>query len=172
MSVLQAPNGSVYNIPDAPNARAEYVKMLLDTLYTPFVQPSVMNSLANNNFIAASDPLSGAQQSSLLGLEVVSQSPEQIDQVSQRVSNSLGGDKVDWVAFFTGLWNTGKQSNVLGTAEDQKKIEGQVFGAVGSVVADTVSQKIARFIRDNFLLVAGGSVAVVLFIVYSLGKRR
>ncbi|HMM02733.1 MULTISPECIES: hypothetical protein [unclassified Dysgonomonas] len=172
MSVLTAPNGALYNIPDEPGAKAEYTRVLLDSLVSPFLTPSAMDAGLVNNFVSGTDPLSGAQQSNLLGLDVVMESSTQVDSIATRLADSSGGNKTDWIALITGLWQTAKQSNIFGTAKDQQKIEGELGYAVGAVVADTVSQKVARFIRDNFLLVVGGTVTLILFIAYSLGKRR
>lgn len=171
MSVLTAPNGALYNIPDEPGAKAEYTRVLLDSLISPFLTPSAMDAGLVNNFVSGTDPLSGAQQSNLLGLDVVMESTDQVDSIATRLADSSGGNKTDWIALITGLWQTAKESNVFGTAKDQQKIEDQASGVVGSIVAETVTQKIARFLRDNMLMVIVGT-GVVLFVAYSLGKRK
>lgn len=171
MSVLTAPNGALYNIPDEPGAKAEYTRVLLDSLVSPFLTPSAMDAGLVNNFVSGTDPLSGAQQSNLLGLDVVMESSTQVDSIATRLADSSGGNKTDWIALITGLWQTAKQSNVFGTANDQQRLENQVSGAVSSVVTETLIQKTARFLRENTLTVVIGA-GVVLFIAYSLGKRK
>lgn len=172
MSVFQAPNGAIFNIPDEPGARSIYIRNLLNSLNTPFATKFAMGSDFANNFVAGTDPLSGEQQSSLLGIETVMNSPEQLDTFAQRLSDSSGGNKVDWIALLSGLWQTAKQGNIPGVSDELKKFEHQAIGVVGSVAADSIANRIARFIRDNILLILGGTVALILFVAYSFGKRR
>lgn len=171
MSTLTAPNGAMYNIPDDPGAKAEFTRSLLDSLVSPYVTPSVMDANVVNNFVTGTDPLSGSQQSALLGLDVVMTSPEQVDSIAQRLSDTSGGNKVDWIALITGLWNTAKNSNVLGTSRDQQRIEGDATQIVGAVAAESITRRIACFLRENALMVVVG-FGVFTFIVYSCGKRR
>lgn len=172
MSIIQAPNGAIFNIPDEPGARSFYIRNLLNSLNTPFAVKYTMSPDLANNFVTGTDPLSGEQQSSLLGIETVMESPEQLGVFAQRLSDSTGGDKVDWIALLSGLWNTAKQGNIPGVSDELKKFEQQATGVIGGVAADTVASKIAVFVRDNMLLLFGGAVALVLFIFYLLGKRK
>jgi hypothetical protein len=171
MSIIQAPNGAIYTIPDESGARATYLRNLLDSLITPYSSVSgTVDGLANN-FIAGTDPLSGAQQSSILGLDVVMQSPEQIDMIATRLADDTGGNKIDWIAILTGLYDTAKRGNIPGVSDELKKFETQSTGIVAQVAVDSLSNKIAKFISQNFLLVLGGVILLIGFIFYSFGKK-
>lgn len=172
MSIIQAPNGAVYSIPDEPGARSVYLQNLLNTLVTPYASVAATSDGLANNFIAGSDPLSGAQQSSILGLDVVMSSPAQVDAIATRLADDTGGNKIDWVAILTGVYDTVKHGNIPGISDELKKFEKNAAGVVAQVAVDSVSAKIGKFISQNFLLCLGGVILLIGLIFYSFGKGK
>ena len=171
MSVIQAPNGAIYSIPDEPGARSVYLQNLLNALITPYSSVASPSDGLANNFIAGSDPLSGAQQSSILGLDVVMTSPTQMDIIASRLADDTGGNKVDWLAILTGIYDTAKRGNIPGVSDELKKFEKQATGVVAQVAVDSLSNKIAKFISNNLLIVVGGIILLIGFIFYSFGRK-
>lgn len=172
-TVVKSDNGALSVVQDTTGIKAQYVMGILNSLSQPLVNnTSAYDVAATNSYVTAANPLSGDQQSSLLGLEVVNSSPAQLDATAQKLADETGSNKIDWLAMLGGLWNTVKTSNIPGVSGKIKDIEGEATKVVGSVVADSASQKLASFIRNNLVFILGGSVALVLFVVYSFGKRR
>jgi hypothetical protein len=126
---------------------------------------------AVNNYVTGQNPLDGQQQSNLIALDVINQDPEALGYTAQVLSQATGKPAVDWIALLTGVWNTAKAANIPGVSDALYKVENQVIGVSGSLIQETVSHKIARFISDNMVLVFAGGVGLIFLIVFLVGRR-
>jgi hypothetical protein len=169
-----SPNGAITPIPPSVSAKAIYVQELLNSYGDPLgVDKLNMTMSAVNNYVTGQNPLDGAQQSNLIALDVINQDPEALSYTAQALAQATGKNPVDWIALLVGLWNTAKSANIPGVSDALKKVEGGVIvPAVNGIVEETVTQKIARFIKDNMLLVFGGVAGVLLLIVFLSGRRK
>jgi hypothetical protein len=166
------PNGSLSAVPASLGAKAVYIQQLLNSYGDPLgVDKANMILSAVNNFVVGQNPLDGAQQSNLIALDVVNQSPEALSYTAQALQQTTGKSAVDWIALLTGLWNTAKNANIPGVSDAVKKAEDQIVGTVVNVAEESFTYKIGRFFKDNMLLIAGGVLGLVLLIVFLGGKR-
>lgn len=166
-------NGTITPIPASVSSKAVYIQTLLDSYSNPLgVDKANMTMSAVNNFVTGQNPLDGAQQSNLIALDVVNESPEALSYTAQALSQTTGKSAVDWIAILTGLWNTAKSANIPGVSDALNKVENNVIIPVAQDLAEqTLSQKIACFIKDNLVLCIGGAVGVVLLIVFLAGSK-
>lgn len=172
INAAETPNGSLVALPTTLGAKSQYVQTLLDSYGNPLgVDQANMTLSAVNNYVTGQEPLSGAQQSNLIALDVVNQDPEALAYTAEALAVPTKKKAVDWVALLSGLWNTAKAADIPGVSDALKKAEGQALTVVTGVVEETTAQKLARFIKDNMLLVIGGAVALILLVMFSLGRR-
>lgn len=171
-TAVESPNGSLSPIPSSVAAKAIYVQQLLDSYGDPLGVDKVnMTMSAVNNYVVGINPLDGKQQSNLIALDVVNKEPEALAYTAQALSQASGKSAVDWIALLTGLWNTAKSANIPGVSDTVKKAEDQMIGVAGQFAAESISQRIARFIRDNMLLVFGGVVLLFGLLFFAFGRR-
>ncbi|MDR0824308.1 MAG: hypothetical protein LBN74_04395 [Prevotella sp.] len=169
--VAETPNGSLIPIPSSLAAKQAYIQQLLNSYGNPFgVDLAGSSMLAMTNFVSGVEPLSGEQQSNILALDVVNQSPEALAYTAEALAQTTGKNAVDWVAILTGLWNTAKEANIPGVSNWVQNAESKAVDAAMAVAGETVTQKIARFLKDYGFIILGG-VAVVTVVVLVSKKR-
>ncbi|MBF0574414.1 hypothetical protein [Dysgonomonas sp. GY617] len=168
---VQSDNGALLSIPGSLSGKQKYIQTLLDSYGDPLgVDKASMTMSEMNNFVSSSEPLSGAQQSNLLALDVVNKSPEALAYTSQALAQTTGKPAVDWIAILTGLWNTAKKANIPGVSNALIKAEDQAVGVVTDIAEETAVQKIARIVRNYGIWIFGG--VILLFALLLTSKRR
>lgn len=171
ITAVSSANGSLLPVPATLGAKQVYVQQLLNAYGNPLgVDKAAMTMTSVNNFVSGSEPLSGAQQSNIMALDVVNSDPEALAYTASALAQTTGKSSVDWVAILTGLWNTAKNANIPKVSGAIQNAENQAIGVVTTIAEETAVQKTARIVREYGLWIAGGVILLFAFVLTS--KRR
>lgn len=171
VSSVSAANGAILPVPATLGAKQAYVQQLLNAYGDPLgVDKAAMTMSSVNNFVSGSEPLSGAQQSNIIALDVVNSDPEALAYTASALAQATGKSSVDWIAILTGLWNTAKSANIPNVSNAIQKAENQAVGVAVSIAQETAVQKIARIVREYGIWIAGAIILLFAFVLSS--KKR
>jgi hypothetical protein len=172
MNAVVEPNGSLTSIPASLGAKAVYIQTLLDAYGNPLGYNTANTALmAVNNFVSGQQPLSGAQQSNLIALDVVNSDPEALAYTASALQQTTGKSAIDWIGVLGGILSAAKSANIPGVNDAIAKVEGAVVSSALGYANTTFIQKVGKFVTDNVFWILGG-VGVVVIAVFALGKSK